>query len=511
MNAMLALYEKAFRSSPCGLIAFDSNLQVLECNKTAMQLTGVKFSEAGELSLTEMLNEYRLDGMKLSGLLHDAAHQKIQPGQLFDIQLYGELFSDKVLQLCFPLLPAADEAGIAMITDITASFKRMKALNDARLKEEESNRLKTAFLANMSHEIRTPLNSIIGFSDLVLDEDPGEEELKQYVSMIKAAGKTLLQLVDDIIDISRIESGQIKVTNSRIEVGPLMQEMLQIFENERKKRMKAHLLLRLREPTNGENPVMYADPYRFRQILSNLLSNALKFTDEGYIEFGYSHGESGFIQFFVKDTGTGIDRENIHRVFQRFGQADTSYRRNREGAGLGLAISKQLVELMGGRIWFDTEAGHGTTFYFTLPLAPTGNAKPYTATFSKSQYDWSDKVFLVVDDVEANYLFYRATLKPTGALVLWAKNGTEAIKACRNNPAISLVLMDIQMPNISGYDATQEIRQFAPSLPIVAQTAFGLTESREKAIEAGCSDYITKPVNQNELMALINGIFSVSP
>lgn len=508
MNEMLSIYEKAFKISSNGWIVFDKTLKVIECNQMAQQLTGVKVSQDSPLDLPKMLDDFRLDGMRLTDMLQDVTKGKIDTGQLFDLQLYGDLFSDKMLQLCFLLLPEVDFPGIAMLTDITSVHKRLKALNDARLKAEESNRLKTAFLANMSHEIRTPLNSIIGFSDLVLDEDPNEEELKQYVSMIKSAGKTLLQLVDDIIDISRIESGQIKVTNSRIEVAPLMHEILQLFENERKKRMKSHLLLRLREPSQNEHLLIYADPYRFRQILSNLLSNALKFTDEGYIEFGCSPGENGFIQFFVKDTGTGIDSQSLHRVFQRFGQLDTSFKRNREGAGLGLAISKQLVELMGGRIWFDTEEEKGTTFYFTLPMAPAQSSKPFVSQFGRSQHDWADRVFLVVDDVEANYLFYRATLKPTGALVLWAKNGAEAIKACKNNPAISLVLMDIQMPKISGYDATQQIRLFAPTLPIIAQTAFGITESREKAIEAGCSDYITKPVNQHELMAMISSILN---
>ncbi|MDO8897621.1 MAG: response regulator, partial [Bacteroidales bacterium] len=216
-----------------------------------------------------------------------------------------------------------------------------------------------------------------------------------------------------------------------------------------------------------------------------------------------------FVQFFVKDSGIGIQRDKQHLVFQRFGQIDNTAKRNHEGTGLGLSITKQLVELLGGKIWFDSEFSKGTTFYFTLPVSRgtqvfRGENKP----FIDASFNWSEKLFLIVDDVEANFLFYKAILKHTGALLLWAKNGVEAVKICRNNNSVNLVLMDLQMPQLSGFDATKQIKAFKPHLPIIAQTAFSDIEGRREALSAGCDDYITKPVNQAELISLIQAVLN---
>lgn len=367
----------------------------------------------------------------------------------------------------------------------------------------ESNRLKSAFLANMSHEIRTPLNTIIGFSDLIIDEELTHEEILNLVGMIKTSGKSLLQLVEDIIDISRIEAGQVRFNPTQVKLGPVFQEMLKMFENQlNKRRDRSGVELRTGS-TVPADACVFADIFRFRQILINLLSNAVKFTESGYIEFGYLSGESGMIQFYVKDTGVGIDPALASKVFQRFGQLNQPGIHNREGAGLGMAITKQLVELMGGQIWFDSQPGKGSTFYFTLPAC-----QPFwmeqQGDFYNELFEWSNEIFLIVDDVEANYLFLRSLLKSTGALQLWAKNGEEAIRYCRSNPDISLVLMDIQMPKTDGYEATRKIKELNPGLPIIAQTAFADNESKAKAIKAGCNDFITKPINKHELLSLID-------
>ncbi|HMM10890.1 MAG TPA: ATP-binding protein [Bacteroidales bacterium] len=377
----------------------------------------------------------------------------------------------------------------------------IEQLRSGLAEAHESNRMKTAFLANMSHEIRTPLNTIIGFSDLILEEQLKEQELVNLVEMIRSSGRSLLQLVEDIIDISRIEAGQVRITKTEVKIEPIFEEMFQMFDNELKKRRdKTSVELRIGNANIGD-ACIYTDPYRFRQILINLLSNAIKFTETGYIEFGYLPGEPGLLQFYVKDTGIGIDPMLASKVFQRFGQVSQTSSLNSKGAGLGMAITKQLVELMGGHIWFDSQPGKGTTFYFTMPdcvprrMARTG--------FSSEMFEWSKEIFLIVDDVEANYLFFKSLLKVSGALLIWAKNGEEAIRYCRGNPDISLVLMDIQMPHTDGYEATRRIKEMYPALPVIAQTAFADADSKQLAIKAGCDEFITKPINKYELFSII--------
>lgn len=380
-----------------------------------------------------------------------------------------------------------------------------KALEEAL----ESNRLKTAFLANMSHEIRTPLNTIIGFSELILDEELNIQEVKNLVEMINTSGRSLLQLVEDIIDISRIEAGQVRINKTEVKIDSILQEMYQMFDSELKKRRdRAGVELRLGN-TGQESICIYTDPFRFRQVLINLLSNAVKFTETGYIEFGFLVGDMGLVQFYVRDTGVGIDPMMASKVFQRFGQINQPGIHNHEGVGLGMAITKQLVELMGGQIWFDSKPGTGSTFYFTLPACQPNRFGQSGLT--SGLYQWGQEIFLIVDDVEANYLYLRSIFKSSGALLLWAKNGEEAVRYCRSNPDISLVLMDIQMPQTDGYDATKRIKELNPSLPVIAQTAFADFDSKSKALKAGCDDFLTKPINKHELFTLIEQYIRKKP
>lgn len=390
-----------------------------------------------------------------------------------------------------------------IVRDISNQLLAEKELTDAKRKAEEADRLKSAFLANMSHEIRTPLNSIIGFSELIIDEETNPKEKAYFLTLISSAGRTLLQLIDDIIDISKIEAGQLKITQSRTEVNAIMDELKVNYENEKVKRNKTQIDLRVHKAYEGDFFIL-SDPFRFRQIMMNLLTNALKFVDEGFIEFGYTDMYQEQVQFFVKDTGIGIEKDKSNVVFQRFGQVDTAYKRNLDGTGLGLAITHHLVGLLGGSIWFDSEPGKGTTFYFTLPASLSLQRNNFSMVhYGRIMYDWSDKVFLIVDDVEANFLFLKAVFRDTGALLLWGRNGAEAVKICRNNPNINLVLMDIIMPEMDGYEAVRIIKSFAPQLPVIAQTAFAGENEEETALKAGCEAWISKPVSKIELASMI--------
>lgn len=377
---------------------------------------------------------------------------------------------------------------------------------EARLKAEHNDRLKTVFLANMSHEIRTPLNSILGFSDLLLEFNSLDSDAREYLEMIGIAGNTLLQLINDIIDISKIEAGQLKISKMPVDVDSVLNELLMTMKNSKNYQQHPQVQMVIEQPKSDFPLILETDPFRFKQIFTNLLTNALKFVDGGTVRFGFTEIKQDWVQFFVQDTGIGMRYDQTELIFQRFSRLDTPHGYNADGTGLGLSISKQLVELLGGKIWFDSVSGKGTTFYFTLPLGAKENnpLKSKRIALLDTTPDWSNEVFLVVDDVEANFLFYRSMMKHTGAVLLWAKDGDEAIRICRSNSAISLILMDLMMPKLDGFETTRQIRTFRPQLPIIAQTAFYEDNGREIAMKAGCDDYITKPIQQSDLVLLIN-------
>lgn len=487
-----------------GILLFDEQLKVIYANPKTVEITGMAHDDMLAKSLMELPFNWISNDLKPENIL-----KKIDEAANANSVLKCHLQSIRAdnpieIEIVFSPIAGCDALFLAKLADISMQVAKQKEALAAVEKAEKNDRLKSVYLANMSHEIRTPLNSIIGFSDLLLENEVEREEMHDFFQMINDASKSLLQLIDDIIDISKIEAGQVKINKSLFDINQLLDELLISFENNKHKQNKGHVELRLKKSIDNRPFLFYTDPYRFRQIMLNILSNALKFVDKGYIEFGYTETEPDIIQFYVKDTGIGIDRSNLDVVFRRFGQIDAAKNRNMEGKGLGMAITQQLVELLGGKIWFDTELEKGTTFYFTLPFnLETPSNKDYKRTFSNDYFNWSDRVFLIVDDVEHNFLFIKAVLRQTGALLLWAKNGAEAITICKNNNAISLVLMDIQMPELSGYSTALQIRQFAPHLPIIAQTAFDLENGPSNAIKAGCNGYLLKPINQADLMGMI--------
>lgn len=507
-NLNQKLYNSLYSENEDALLILDQKFVIIEANEAAASLFGSNKEALTGALFSDFAKKYQCKNSKLMDILNGSSLQ-LSEKQSFEVSCIHEPGMISEMLLSFQPL---DEAHFLLrLHDITIIKNKMQVLLDEKLKAEDNDRLKMAFLANMSHEIRTPLNSIIGFSELLLEEEPDKAERIQYYDMIKSAGDTLLKLIEDIIDISKIEAGHIKISKVETDVNAVLDELLAAFNNERVKKHKNEVKLQLSKGVQGMSFIVLTDPYRLRQILNNLLSNALKFVDKGTITFGYQSTNPGSLQFFVRDTGIGIPREQAHLIFQRFGQIDPS-RRNKEGTGLGLSITRHLVELLGGKIWFDSEYQKGTTFYFTLPAEKETRA--YQGAYKPAvsfDADWSSSVFLIVDDVEANFMFYKAILKHTGALLLWARDGVEAVKICKNNDAIALVLMDLQMPNLSGYDASRQIKAFAPHLPIIAQTAFADVEGRDKAMEAGCDDYITKPVNQQELMELMHQMLVAYP
>jgi PAS domain S-box-containing protein len=376
----------------------------------------------------------------------------------------------------------------------------------AKNRAEESDKLKTAFLANMSHEIRTPMNGILGFAEMLNDNSLSSVNRKKYLEIINSNGKMLINLIDDIIDFAKIESGQVNIIQDDFSLNNLLNQVHSTFLASRLKRNKSRVRMIIRKSFPDEKSFIRTDPIRLRQILTNLVGNAIKFTHRGHVEFGYSLKDSKTLIFFVKDTGIGIQPDKLEVIFERFMQADSSPSRRYGGSGLGLAISKGLVELIGGRMWAESTPDLGSTFYFTLPFQPVIR-KPEPAEENlqpRTEYQWEGKLFLVAEDDKFSYKFLEGFLKQTHASVIRAADGREAVELCRQNENIDLILMDIQMPEMNGLTATEEIKKFNPTVPIIAQTANAISEERQRCIKAGCDDFITKPVNINELYIKID-------
>lgn len=385
--------------------------------------------------------------------------------------------------------------------------KKNRELKKAKKKAEDSDRLKSAFLANMSHEIRTPMNGILGFSELLQEANLKEEEQKEYIDIIRKSGTRMLNIINDIIDISKIESNQVEVHLRKANINEKIRYAYRLFKPDFEIK---NLKVSCKAPLPDEKATIITDGEKLYAILTNLVSNAIKYTPEGSIEFGYSLNEKETeFEFFVKDTGIGIPKNSQEAIFKRFVQAEITDRKAIQGAGLGLSITKAYVEMLGGRIWVESQEGKGSSFYFTIPLKnnvekTVDTRSPKHDNISK---DLKNLKILIVEDDSISKLFVRRILKDFIPEIKEAANGLEAVEICRQNPDLDLVLMDMQMPELNGFEATRKIREFNKDIVIIAQTAYSFSSDREKALEAGCTDYISKPLSREKLLQKIKEHF----
>jgi PAS domain S-box-containing protein len=506
-------FEQMFRQSSISTQILDSEGWCEKINPKLTELFGVK----PENIEGRVYNIFKDEAIKRGGIIPHlertffegkAAEWEV----LFDIGLAADSQGIKVKEKkkmwyynwSYPIL---DKDGIVskviiQHSDITARKQVESDLIKAKEKAEESDRLKSAFLTNMSHEIRTPMNGILGFTELLKEPNLSSDDLQDYIQTIQISGARMLNTINSIVDISKIESGLIGVDIKETNLNEEIELTYKFFKPEVEIK-GLQFLFKNGLPTN--EAIIKTDNEKVYGILTNLVRNAIKFTFDGSIEFGYKK-KGEYLEFFVKDTGVGIPQNQHGIIFERFRQGSESYNRGYEGSGLGLSISKSYVEMLGGEIWVESEEGLGSTFYFTIPYNPISEKEIEimdAVSAEHKEVEIKKLKILIVEDDEISYSLLSRTIQKISKEVLHAMTGVEAVEACRNNPDLDLVLMDIRMPQMNGLEATHQIRRFNKDVIIIAQTAYAFDSDSEKAIEAGCNDYISKPINKTLLYEAI--------
>lgn len=490
------LLEQIIETMPIGFILADEQKSIIRVNNKIKEITNKRNSFFINKNIKDLISD--ITGSRIN----------IEDDNFFTEKT--ELnFRDNNKSIVLYFKPIVDKrnrilAFVLMINDIerlvTAEKKlakynlllekkvkvRTKELLLAKEKAEESNQLKTAFLHNISHEIRTPINAISGFSGLLDSPDLSDEKRKQFVSIIQNTSNQLASIVTDILTISSLETKKTKSNTDKVCINQIINDLVLIFKQQA---INKNISFSAKQQLSDNQSQIFTDKTKLIQILMNLINNALKFTDEGFVEFGYKLIDNN-LEFYVKDSGIGIDIKYHERIFERFAKVDTSNTRLYGGTGIGLSISKEYAELLGGKIWVLSEMGRGSAFYFSIPYIPIFEIDNNEAQIKQSK---TSRTVLVAEDEEFNFLYIKELLIDKDIKIIHAKNGKETVDLFNENPNIALILMDIKMPIMTGYEAAEIIKKQKPELPIIAQTAYALYELKKHG--RIFDDYIIKPID----------------
>jgi len=490
----------AIQQSPTVVVITDPEGNIEYINPTFTEHTG--YSEEEVMGQNPRILK--------SGLMEDRVYEEfwktilagnVWHGEFHNKKKNGELYWEDAIVSAIVNQKGVITNFVAVKEDITEKKKLWVDLIASKEKAEESDRLKTAFLANISHEIRTPMNGILGFAELLKEPQLSGEEQAEYIELINQSGKRMLALINDIVDISRIEAGETMIHVEPTHVNKLLHNLCTFF---RPLAANKNLLLSCNNGLSDEECVIETDSAKLTQILTNLVQNGLKFSTEGEVRIGYIRKED-LLEFSVSDSGIGIPESMKESIFERFRQVDNSLTRHHEGSGLGLSISKAYVEMLGGSIRVESGEGNGSTFIFTLPFNPPGARKPeHHSTVNEASFgSLRDTTILLAEDDAVSRILIKRSLQEENLTILDAWNGRDAVQMIIQHPEVDLVLMDIKMPVMNGFEATREIKKLRPELPVIAQTAFTSKEERLKALEAGCDSFMSKSINKQKLIELI--------
>jgi PAS domain S-box-containing protein len=505
------LYEKIFENTGAATVTVKPDTTILMVNSEFERLLGYKRSDVeGKIRLTDLLDK------KDQSILRKYHHLLMSNPEAVP-KNYEFSYLNRKGDIRMAFMTGSSLIGtkncLFSFIDIT-EFKDVEhQLRIAKEKAEESDNLKSAFLANVSHEIRTPLNAITGFSALLGNPNLTPDKKEKYIKQILSGSTELVNLIDNVLDVSRIESGTLKPKITEFLLNVQLEEIKAFYNDLKAQHAKENIGIKLNVPAGSEKVLIKTDQMILQQILGSIIENAIKFTSSGSIEYGYSlfpdkpdPGKDQSLLFFVKDTGIGISKKDKDRIFERFVKVVDKDVHLYRGAGLGLALARDLVDLLGGEIWVESSLGKGSTFYFTIPYESTTIKKDdKTQTGKGLERDWSDKTILVAEDTESNYLYIEELLSPTKARLIRASDGLEAIEKFRaNKDHIDLVFMDILMPEYDGYEATQLIRKIKKDIPVIAQTAFTFEGEMVDGLYAGCfNDYVLKPFKIKVIYSLL--------
>ena len=505
VQRQLKLLSRAIEHSPVSVVITDKNGNIEYVNPKFSVLTGYTIDEVkGKNPRVLQSGKHPISFYK--ELWETILSGKEWKGEFYNKKKNGELYIESAI--ISPILDSHGEISyfVAVKEDITEKKMMLEDLIKAKEKAEENNKLKTAFLNNISHEIRTPFNGMLGYLSILQHNELSEKEKDEYFGIINNSAYRVMNTINDIVEISEIQSGQMKLTNHEIAVKNIAVEQFNRFKPEADRK---GIVYRFQNDLPEDISLITGDELKLKTIIYNLIDNALKFTDSGSVEFNISK-TGNYLKFTIKDTGIGIPESKLPTIFECFMQVDTSKTRLFEGLGLGLSISKAHVEMMDGELWVESEMDKGSTFCFTIPYKSisdelkSGKTRNHTNNLN---HHLKKLKILIAEDDEVSLELIQYFVGSIGEEILIARNGFEAIELCRNNQDIDLILIDIKMPGMDGLEATRQIRQFNPGVIIIAQTAYAFNEDKEKAIAVGCNDYISKPLNQNILLGLIKKHF----
>ena len=498
-------YRMLIQSADDGISFYDRDWNLKYANQAFYSVIGLDKDQYNKVDHTTLIHQDEKDyenersqALKKDGFYETELRVKHRDGHYVSLSTRSVTVKNDKNEII---------GALTISRDITALKKVHEDLVKAKLEAEASNRLKSSFLANISHEIRTPLNSVVGFANLLLANDISNEVKEEYIEHINHNSEKLLQIIGDIIDLSRLESSQIEITYEEASVNSIINE---IVEDARKviRRNEKSIIIDVRNMLEENGDLIFTDRVWLKRVLNHLMDNAVKFTLEGSIRLSYSK-ENDSLVFRVKDTGIGINKENLDHIFEEFRQEIDGHHRPFEGLGVGLTLAKEVVERMGGKIYVQSEKGIGSEFSFSIPYRPAGGstrlkAKAVPNESSGVQNDWSRKTCLLVDDNKDILLYLNRVLSDTGINALTARSGVEAIEILKKTPEIDVVLLDMQMPEMNGIEATREIRRIRKDIPIIAQTAFIFEDDKDIILEAGCDACLIKPIRKEHLLTVMS-------